>query len=201
MAPQLERLFGTGLKLLSSPGPFRFISVSPVPPSLPRPAPLPKPVDLSPFTDDLEEEGALAENLNKFSGIMCLLFSKTTCGRGGAGLPGPFSDVTKFGSLANSNLTGGDFALFVSPMADVPAEVSIPAAVLLMLVSPESFSISFFGFFFFGAFLNVTLSTPMYLHREENISSALGNKCVNNRKGAYFGRKPNSSGCLFSTAS
>lgn len=168
VAPQLERLLGSGLKLLSFLGP-----VPPISASLPCPAPFLKLVDLSPFMDDLEEEGALAENLNKFSGIMCLLFSKTTWGRGGARLPDPFPDVvTKLGSLVNSNPTSGDFASFVRPAADI---VPTPVVVLLMLVSPEVFSISFFGFFFLGAFLNVTLSTPMYLHPEGNIST-LSNK-------------------------
>lgn len=67
----------------------------------------------------------------------------------------------------NSNPTNGDFVSFVSL---VVAIAPTPAVVVLMDVSPESFSISFFGFFFFGVFLNVTLSTPMYLHPEGDIS-------------------------------
>lgn len=169
VAPQLGRPFGASLKLLSFPGPVPPISVPPVlSPPLPCPSPFFKPVDLSPFTDDLEEEGALAENRNRFSGMMCLLFSKTTWGRGGARLLDPFPDVvTKLGSLMNSNPTSGGFVSFVSPAVAV---VSTPAVVVLMPVSPEPFSISFFGFFFFGAFLNVTLSTPIYLHPEGDIS-------------------------------
>lgn len=65
----------------------------------------------------------------------------------------------------NSNPASGDFVSFVSP---VVAIAPTPAFVVLMHVSPEPFSISFFGFFFFGAFLNVTLSTPMYLHPERH---------------------------------
>jgi hypothetical protein len=169
VAPQLEKLLGVGLWSLLFSASIPPTAASPfTPPSLPCSVPLSAPADFSLATDDLEEqEGALVDSLKRFSGIICLLFSKTTCGKGKVGFPGPFSGVAKLGSLVNSDPTAGGFAFFVELMTNVVVRVPTSASTSFVLVSSRLFSNSFFSFFLFGAFLNVTLSTPIYLRYQE----------------------------------